>query len=180
MPVTDNKSDIASAYDGWSGTYESMENATRDLAATALRGQKVRLPGRDVLEIGCGTGINTRYLAENCRSVTAIDFSERMLGKARENVAAENVKFARGDIRLGWEVENSSFDLVVCALVLEHIENLGHIFDEAARALRPGGEFLLYELHPIDSCGEARRNLKMLSQKRPFMCPPTCTTFPNL
>lgn len=148
MPKTENKSDIASAYDGWSGTYESMENATRDLAAAALREQEVRLSGRDALEIGCGTGVNTRYLAENCRSVTAMDFSEGMLREARANVAAENVKFARGDIRFAWEAANSSFDLVVCALVLEHIEDLGHIFDEAARTLRPGGEFLLYELHP--------------------------------
>lgn len=142
-------SEIALAYNSWSQTYETIENLTRDLAAKALRQQGLRLHDKDVLEIGCGTGLNTRYLAENCRSVAAVDFSEGMLEKARANVTASNVRFVQSDIRHEWNVESSSVDFIVCTLVLEHIKNLRHIFDEALRVLRTGGEFWFYELHPF-------------------------------
>jgi len=141
--------EISSSYDAWSRTYEAVENATRDLAAASLRNQLLDLSNKDVLEIGCGTGLNTKYLAENSRSVTALDFSAGMLERARANVAAANARFVEQDIRLVWAVADSSVDFIVCTLVLEHIEDLRHIFDEARRVLRPGGEFLLYELHPF-------------------------------
>jgi len=48
-----------------------------------------------------------------------------------------------------WSCEDGSYDLIVCCLVLEHIENLSHIFAEAARTLRPDGKFLINELHPF-------------------------------
>lgn len=144
----DGQSEIAAAYDSWSQTYESMENPTRDLAAAMLRNSGVELAGRDVLEIGCGTGLNTRYLAEHANSVIAMDFSEGMLAKARANTSATTVKFQQGDIKNAWEVADDSVDVIVTTLVLEHIENFGHVYKEAVRVFRDQGEFLIYELHP--------------------------------
>ena len=149
MSESDRTDEVASAYDAWSRTYESVENPTRDLAALALRRQLAGLPRLDVLEIGCGTGLNTRYLAEHCRSVLALDFSAGMLERARANVSAPNVRFAENDIRARWNVDDSSVDLIVCTLVLEHVEDLRRVFREAARVLRPGGRFFIYELHPF-------------------------------
>lgn len=140
---------IAAAYNSWSQIYETNENPTRDLAAKSLREKSLNLQNADVLEIGCGTGVNTRYLAEHSRSVTGIDFSEGMLAQARVNVASSNVQFVQNDIQLNWTIEDNSIDFIVCTLVLEHIENLRHVFDEARRALRPHGDFLIYELHPF-------------------------------
>lgn len=142
-------SEIAAAYDQWSHTYELAENATRDLAAQVLRQQLSNLEERDVLEIGCGTGLNTRYLAEQSRSVLAMDFSAGMLEQARAGVPATNVRFELQDIRRGWGLADDSVDVVVCTLVLEHVENLDHVFGEAARVLRSGGEFFVCELHPF-------------------------------
>ncbi len=140
--------EISSAYDTWSETYEAAPNRTRDLAAKSLREKNLALNGKDVLEIGCGTGLNTKYLAEHARSVTTFDFSAGMLERARVNVPSANVRFFEQDIRLAWAVEDASADLIVCTLVLEHVEYLRHIFAEARRVLRTGGEFLIYELHP--------------------------------
>lgn len=158
MTEPDSTDEIASAYDGWARTYESAENPTRDLAALALRRQLAGLACGDALEIGCGTGLNTRHLAGLCRSVTALDFSAGMLAEARANVSAANVRFVENDIRARWEVDDSSFDLAVCTLVLEHVEDLRHVFAEAARVLRPGGRLLIYELHPFRQLrgGQAR------------------------
>jgi ubiquinone/menaquinone biosynthesis C-methylase UbiE len=162
---------VASGYDDWSGTYESVENRTRDLAALALRRQVLNLPDRDVLEIGCGTGLNTRYLAEHCRCVVALDFSAGMLEQARANVSASNVLFVENDLSQRWSVDDSSIDLIVCALVLEHIEDLRHIFSEVRRVLRPGGEFLIYELHPFRQLQGGQAQFKRTDSSETVLIP---------
>jgi len=162
---------IASAYDGWSRTYEAVANPTRDLAASALRQHALDLPNRDVLEIGCGTGLNTRYLAEHARSVVALDFSTGMLEQARRNLQAANVRFVQQDILLKWSVDDHSIDLIICTLVLEHIENLRHIFSEAARVLRAGGEFLIYELHPFRQLQGGQAQFKDMDSNQVVLIP---------
>lgn len=127
--------EVVSAYDQWAPTYETSENATRDLAATVLRQCPLPLHDRDVLEIGCDTGFNTAYLAHQSRRLLAIDGSAGML--------------AQGDLLHAWPLADASVDLVVCMLILEHIADLYAIFQEAARVLRPGGEYFVCELHPF-------------------------------
>ena len=144
---------IQDAYNEWSDIYDSNVNFTRDLDAEVtrliLKGQ--RFPS--ILEIGCGTGKNTEFLAEIGDSVLAFDFSERMIAKAREKATASHVRFEMADITQPWSCSNASFDLITCNLVLEHIENLNHIFAESARTLRSGGKFLVNELHPFKQYG---------------------------
>jgi malonyl-CoA O-methyltransferase len=149
MPLAQSGIAVAAAYNQWSETYESVANATRDLSARILRQQGFDLSACDVLEIGCGTGLNTQYLAQMSRSVFAMDFSEGMLTQARVNVPAPNVRFQQHDIRQLWPLAHASVDFVVCNLVLEHIEHLPPIFGEAARVLRPHGEFFVCEYHPF-------------------------------
>lgn len=141
--------EVASAYNQWSKTYESFENLTRDLSAMVLRQQLWPLSHHDVLEIGCGTGLNSRYLAQHSKRFLAMDFSAGMLAAARAKVSNPGASFIQRDIRNGWPLAGASVDLVVCSLVLEHIEDLGPIFKEAARVLRPGGEFFVCEYHPF-------------------------------
>jgi malonyl-CoA O-methyltransferase len=141
--------EVAAAYDQWARTYETVENATRDLAATVLRQYPLHLHGRDVLETGCGTGLNTAYLAHQSRSVLAVDGSAGMLAQARSKVAAPRVQLVRCALQHAWPLANASVDLVVCILVLEHLADLHAFFQEAARVLRPGGECFVCELHPF-------------------------------
>ena len=141
--------EVASAYDQWARTYETVENATRDLAATVLRQYPLPMHDRDVLETGCGTGFNTTYLAQQSRSVLAVDGSAGMLAQARTRVAAPQVRLVQCDLQQAWPFAEASVDLVVCLLVLEHIADLHMFFQEAARVLRPGGECFVCELHPF-------------------------------
>jgi malonyl-CoA O-methyltransferase len=141
--------EIASAYDQWARTYEIDENATRDLAARVLRRHPLKLHDRAILEIGCGTGLNTRYLAQQGKNILAVDFSVGMLEQARKNVSAPNVRFLQCDIQRAWPIAGASVDLVVCMLVLEHVADLDHIFNAASRVLRPGAEVFVCELHPF-------------------------------
>jgi malonyl-CoA O-methyltransferase len=141
--------EVISAYDQWAHTYETAENATRDLAAAVLRQYPLHLHDRDVLETGCATGLNTIYLAQQSRSVLALDGSAGMLAQARARLAAPQVQLAQCDLQCTWPLAAASVDLVVCLLVLEHIADLPMFFQEAARVLRPGGECFVCELHPF-------------------------------
>jgi malonyl-CoA O-methyltransferase len=141
-------SDVAQAYDRWSRRYDDDHNATRDLDARVVRQSSLHVAGARVLELGCGTGKNSEWLAAQARSLVALDFSPGMLDVARRRVRSERVRFVERDISHPWPVEPSSIDLVVGNLVQEHVRELGQIYREASRVLLPGGELFLCELHP--------------------------------
>lgn len=140
--------DVAHAYDRWSASYDSDANATRDLDADVLRNAPLRVQDRRVLELGCGTGKNTEWLAREAHSVTALDFSPGMLARARERVMTPNVRFLEHDIRERLPVDSGSVDVVVGNLVLEHVDQLAPVFAEVARVLVPRGQMFFCELHP--------------------------------
>ncbi len=140
---------IQEAYNNWSTTYDSDENRTRDLDRIVTEKTLANLRYKSILEIGCGTGKNTRLLSEISENVHALDFSEGMISLAREKLKSSNVTFSVADITHPWHCDNSSVDLVICNLVLEHIEDLSFIFSEAFRVLVPGGHFFVSELHPF-------------------------------
>jgi ubiquinone/menaquinone biosynthesis C-methylase UbiE len=141
--------DIASAYDRWAETYDTDDNATRDLDAVVLRRALPDPVDRDVLEVGCGTGKNTSWLAERARRVVAMDFSPKMLGVARTRVLDRNVSFIHHNACEAWPFADASFDIVVSDLILEHVADIAPIFTKAARVLRPGGYLFISELHPF-------------------------------
>ena len=140
---------IREAYNQWSSTYDADENLTRDLDRVVTEKCLAHLRCESILEIGCGTGKNTSPLAQIGAHVHAIDFSEGMLRIAREKVPFTNVTFSVADLTKPWPSADRSVDLIVCNLVLEHIENLSFIFSEAFRALVAGGRFFICELHPF-------------------------------
>jgi len=140
---------IQNAYNEWSEIYDTNTNLTRDLNQKVTRDVLADQHCNSILELGCGTGKNTAFLAQIGTSVHALDFSQGMIEKAKEKVQAENVRFEMADLTKRWNGDNGAYDLIVCNLVLEHIQNLEHIFTEAARTLQPGGRFFINELHPF-------------------------------
>jgi malonyl-CoA O-methyltransferase len=139
---------VADAYDRWAATYDSDHNPTRDLDADVVRRSGPAVAGLDVLEIGCGTGKNTAWLAAQARSVTALDFSSGMLARAPAQIRSDNVTFLEHDVTRPWPIPSGAIDVVIGNLILEHVFDLGPVFAEGARVLRPGGRFFLCELHP--------------------------------
>ena len=139
---------IRDAYDGWSVTYDTDTNLTRDLDRDVTRQTFAGAHYNAILEIGCGTGKNTGLLSQVGGSVHAVDLSEGMLAKARERLRARNVRFLQVDLTRKWPFKNRAFDLVVCNLVLEHVKDLSWVFAETREALQPNGRFFVCELHP--------------------------------
>jgi ubiquinone/menaquinone biosynthesis C-methylase UbiE len=140
---------IQDAYNAWSETYDTDRNLTRDLDGQVMSEMLANQHFESILEIGCGTGKNTTFLAQIGVRVHALDFSEGMIEKAKEKVNAENVRFTMADLTQRWPCEDRAYDLIVCNLVLEHIEDLSFIFSEGFRVLVEGGKFFVNELHPF-------------------------------
>lgn len=137
------------AYDKWSETYDSGQNKTRDLEAAALRESIKIIEQAEILEIGCGTGKNTEWLASRAKRLIGADFSPKMLARAKKKIKSETVEFCQLDLREKWNFKENQFDLVTCSLALEHIENIDFVFRQALRVLRPAGLFYIGELHPF-------------------------------
>ncbi|MEJ7766524.1 MAG: class I SAM-dependent methyltransferase [Chitinophagaceae bacterium] len=67
------------AYDIWAKAFDTVANKARNLEATALRSVLSDLTSTRIVELGCGTGKNTVWLAEKCTQLTAVDFTPEML-----------------------------------------------------------------------------------------------------
>lgn len=141
--------DVRNAYNNWAAQYDTNENKTRDLEAHALRAVCSQIDFKSCLEIGCGTGKNSVWLANRAEELVAVDFSEEMLAHAREKVKSPNAYFVQADINQPWTFISQPFELTTFSLVLEHIENLDAIFEKAAQATVPGGHVYIGELHPF-------------------------------
>ena len=136
-------------YNSWAATYDAVENKTRDLERIACEQILSPVPFETVIELGCGTGKNTGWLAEKARRVIAVDLSEEMQAVARDKVKSKNVSFEQADITKPWDFGGRRSDLLTCSLILEHVENLDFIFGEAFRHLTENGYFYVCELHPF-------------------------------
>ena len=95
-----------------------------------------------ILELGCGNGSmwKDRTLPGGAELILT-DFSEGMLGSARENVGVrENISFRQVDIQ---EIPyaDGSFDAVIANMMLYHVPNLHRGLSEVRRVLKPGGIF---------------------------------------
>ncbi|MBV8882476.1 MAG: class I SAM-dependent methyltransferase [Chroococcidiopsidaceae cyanobacterium CP_BM_RX_35] len=140
---------VKEAYDVWSDRYDADRNLTRDLDRLVMERMLPVFKDLKIIEIGCGTGKNTVLLSELAQSIHAIDFSEGMLAKAREKISQETVTFTVADIRAPWPCKDETANLVLCNLVLEHLENLEFFFSESARVLQTSGRIFISELHPF-------------------------------
>lgn len=139
---------VRQSYNEWAAIYDSNENKTRDMDARVTQEVLGDQPYASVLELGCGTGKNTAWLAQQTSALLALDFSEEMLAVARQKVILPHVTFQQADLTAAWPAETAHYDLLCCNLVLEHLPNLQPFFDQAARACTTGGRLFISELHP--------------------------------
>jgi ubiquinone/menaquinone biosynthesis C-methylase UbiE len=136
------------AYNLWSEQYDTNINKTRDVEAIALRKTLEGYSFSRCLEIGCGTGKNTEWILQRADHITAVDLSDEMIARAKSKINSDKVQFVQADIRDEWNFDKNEYGLVSFSLVLEHIENLSHIFRQVYNVLKPGGFAYIGELHP--------------------------------
>jgi ubiquinone/menaquinone biosynthesis C-methylase UbiE len=141
---------VQQAYNSWALSYDTVPNKTRDLEARAIRALVPKGKYPVGIELGCGTGKNTEWLATTCGQLTAVDFAADMMQQAQRRLPQPHIRFVQADITQPWQfADGGTADLITCSLVLEHVEQLEHVFAQTQQVLRPGGLFYLGELHPF-------------------------------
>jgi SAM-dependent methyltransferase len=136
-------------YDGLPGALTAVTGLVT--GHEALAGHLISPSGFDVrgckriLDAGCGNGRYSRFLLQRADPdavLTAFDYSQGMLHRARQRVASDRVSYVAADLtRLPYAV--AVFDAVVCGWVLEHLPDPRPGLQELARVLRPDGKLLL-------------------------------------
>jgi SAM-dependent methyltransferase len=105
-----------------------------------------------VLEIGAGTGVVTRHLANALLpdvSIVATDLNQPMLDQAAAAGTSRPVKWRQADAML-LPFPDEAFDVVVCQFAVMFFPNKVKAFSEARRVLRPGGFFIFNAWDRID------------------------------
>ena len=105
--------------------------------------------GKSAIDIGCGEGRFSRLLSQLGASVTGVDLTEALIARARAMSTGE--AYILGDAEDLNEVESDSFDLAVSYIVLVDLLDYRSAIGEAYRVLRPGGRFVVCNIHPMRS-----------------------------
>ena len=127
----------------WIRGDESKEQAQLQLIEHLARLSKVK-PGSDILDIGCGLGASSLYLARNYNAaVTGINTSSVQVQMAIKAAAGEKLdtKFLLMDAE-AMDFQKQ-FDLLWSVESISHYEHREHFFASAAKLLKPGGLFAI-------------------------------------
>lgn len=137
---------VQAMFDRISPVYDPMNRVMTvglDRRWRRLAVQAVVRPGDRVLDACCGTGDLALEAQRAGARVTGLDFSERMLERARRKSAA--VEWVRGDV-LALPFPDGSFDAVTVGFGIRNVEDLQAGLAELARVLRPGGRLGCLEI----------------------------------
>jgi ubiquinone/menaquinone biosynthesis C-methylase UbiE len=127
-------------YDRWAPLYDEPGNQLLDIEQPVVRKILDGLPVGAALDAACGTGRHTAYLASLGHAVIGVDTSPEMLARARDKVPEGD--FYEADLH-DVPLPDASVDLVVCAIALSHVEDLGRALAEFVRVLRPNGHLVI-------------------------------------
>jgi ubiquinone/menaquinone biosynthesis C-methylase UbiE len=138
--------------------YEPLWQRQLAEARSVLLALASPLPGEQVLDMACGTGLVTFDAARAIRPdgrVLGIDLSGQMVDVARrraEDLELPNCRFARMDAE-SLALPDASFDVALCALGLMYMPDPEQALHEMRRVLRPGGRIALAVWGERSRCG---------------------------
>jgi len=142
--------EVVEAYDLWAENYDSqpgnlMLDLDEILFAALLPNAGIK--GKNVADIGCGTGRHwPKLLAQAPASLTGFDVSPGMLNKlkakypdAKTSVITDN-NFST--------VDDGTYDVIVSTLTVAHIENIEEALEAWSRILKFRGDIIITDFHP--------------------------------
>lgn len=120
-------------------------------------------PGMTILELGCGTGSFTRELARSGADIIAIDVSPELLGIAKANCSAPNVRY---EIQNAYALtySDATFDSVVGSSILHHLE-IEEALREIYRVLKPGGTIYFTEPNMLNPQIAIQKNVPWIKRR---------------
>ena len=116
--------------------------------AHAISEQIMLTSEMDVLDFGCGTGLLTMLIQPMVHSITGIDNSQGMLDVFNSKVTKLNLENAKSllvDLDKGDKL-TGNYDLVISNMTLHHITDIGSLFSQFYKVIKPGGFLSLSDL----------------------------------
>jgi SAM-dependent methyltransferase len=133
----------------------------------------IDLSNYNVLDIGCGSGRFTKYLAPLVKTIEAIEPSTAVFAASKLLQNETNVRITCADVS-NIPFNEASFDLVFSLGVLHHVPDTREALNNAVKMVKPGGYFLVYLYYNLDNRGFLYKCLFKLSnfiRKRVSMLP---------
>jgi ubiquinone/menaquinone biosynthesis C-methylase UbiE len=143
--MSDNSNKIRKRYNRASFIYDYMEKPMEMMGLKQRRLDLMKELQGEVLEVGVGTGKNIEFYPEGAQ-VTAIDFSEGMLEKAKLKAQklGKEVKLLHMDAQ-HMEFPDNSFDTVFATCVFCSVPDPVQGLKEVRRVCKPGGKIIMLE-----------------------------------
>jgi 2-polyprenyl-3-methyl-5-hydroxy-6-metoxy-1,4-benzoquinol methylase len=112
--------------------------------------------GKQLLDLSCGEGYNTRMLAKKGARVIGVDFSEEMIKLAKQSEKSDKlgIRYYVSDAADLKRLESECFDVVTCFMALMDIERYADAISEVARVLKKNGRFVFSITHPCFVYGD--------------------------
>lgn len=153
-------------YDRWAASYAEESNPIKNASDRFIEKYLTNLRGKTFLDAGCGHGkFCIEAQQQGAAFVQGIDLSPAMVALAQPRCPSG--EFLCDDLTTA-KLKQKYFDLIVCGLVLGHIENLDAALDNLLNALHPEGVLLITDFHPFLTLQHARRTFRDKSSGRVY------------
>ncbi|MCC7245002.1 MAG: class I SAM-dependent methyltransferase [Saprospiraceae bacterium] len=154
MPSVREK--IIQAYETLAESYNALidhkpHNAYYDRPNTLALMPEVA--GKSVLDAACGPGKYAEILIERGAAVTGFDISPKMIELAQVRNPDKGTFYVHDLHQPLDRLDDSSFDVVLCALALHYLPDWNQVMQEFHRVLKPGGHLVISIEHPFFEYG---------------------------
>ena len=147
------------------GEIESIGNDYFDL----LKSIEVK-PEFKVLDVGCGSGRWSQYLAPRVGYIEAIDPSSAVISAAKNLADFNNIRVSQASVD-NIPFENNSFDMVFSLGVLHHIPDTSRGIQRCYNKIRSGGWFLVYLYYNLENRSSVFKGLFAITDRvRRYIC----------
>jgi len=150
------------AYRLWSETYDAQPDNVVLALEDDLFGELSApspIEGGIVVDVGCGTGRHWgKLFSRRPRLLNGVDSSPEMLARLRERYPDATLHVRAGP-RLD-AFSDESADVIVSTLMLGHVRAVADELREWTRVLRPGGEIVMTDFHPVAALAGQKRTFR--------------------
>jgi ubiquinone/menaquinone biosynthesis C-methylase UbiE len=138
------------AYDLWSESYDAQPGnlmLDMDEALFAELANEIDLKGKQVADIGCGTGRHwPRIFKGKPKTVTGFDVSAGMLRRLEQKFPQAQTNQITDN--LFSDIADASYDVIVSTLTVAHIEHIEEALQAWCRILKNEGDIIITDFHP--------------------------------